>query len=121
MNTILDTPLNDQTFLFLTIQCSMSNLSAHSLKVKQFSLNNVKSQTVFFRSNDNEEVLGIPRSSSITGALPSYFFVSYAGHLLGESYPSAEMRLVYSAAPADWANNNNDNIKSNYDHSHTVT
>ena len=31
--------------------------------------------------------------------------MSYAGHSLwvGESYPPAEMQLVYSAAPADWA------------------
>ena len=28
--------------------------------------------------------------------------VSYPGHLLGESYSSAEMQLVCSAAPADW-------------------
>ena len=25
-------------------------------------------------------------------------------HFLGESYPSAEMQSVYSAAPADWEN-----------------
>ena len=29
--------------------------------------------------------------------------MSYPGHLLGESYPSAEIQLVYSAAPANWA------------------
>ena len=31
--------------------------------------------------------------------------VSYSGHALetGESYPSAEKQLVYSPAPADWA------------------
>ena len=28
--------------------------------------------------------------------------MSYLGHLLGESYPSAEMQLVYSAVPANW-------------------
>ena len=32
------------------------------------------------------------------------YLVSYAEHSLGEgSYLSAEMLLVYSAAPADWA------------------
>ena len=29
--------------------------------------------------------------------------VSYPGHFLRESYPSAEMQSVYSTAPADWA------------------
>ena len=30
-------------------------------------------------------------------------FTVISGHSLGKSYPSAEMQLVYSAAPADWA------------------
>ena len=29
------------------------------------------------------------------------------GHLLGESYPSAEMQAVYSTAPADWVRHYN--------------
>ena len=52
-------------------------------------------------SGDNEGVLQIPQSSSITGALPSGFLVSYSGHTLGESYSSAEMQPVYPTAPAD--------------------
>ena len=52
----------------------------------------------------NEGVLHIPQSSSITEASPSTCLVSYAGHLLEESYPSAEMQLVYSTAPAKSAN-----------------
>ena len=52
-------------------------------------------------SNDNEGVLCISQSSSITGTLPSDCLVSYPGHLLQESYPSAEMQSVYSTAPAD--------------------
>ena len=55
------------------------------------------------RSNGNERVLCIPRSSSITRALPSDCFVSYPGHLLGGSYLSVEMQLVYSIVPANWA------------------
>ena len=31
--------------------------------------------------------------------------VLYPGHSLGESYPSAEMQSVYSAATAEWAIN----------------
>ena len=29
-------------------------------------------------------------------------YISYPGHMLGESYPSAEIQSVYSAAQADW-------------------
>ena len=46
----------------------------------------------------NEGVLHISQSSS------SDCLVSYLGHSLGESYQSAEMLSVYSAAPANWAN-----------------
>ena len=48
-------------------------------------------------------VLRIPQSSIITGRLSSDCLVSYPGHSLRESYPSAEMQSVYSAAPADLA------------------
>ena len=44
----------------------------------------------------------IPQSSSITGTSPSDCFVSYAGHALGRSYPSAEKQSVYSTAPVYW-------------------
>ena len=54
-------------------------------------------------SNGNEEVLHIFQSFTITGATPSDCLVSYPGHSLQESYPSAKMRLVYSAAQANWA------------------
>ena len=54
-------------------------------------------------SNNNEGVLCIPQSSSITEASPSDCLVSYPGHLLGESYPSAEIQSAYSAAQADGA------------------
>ena len=42
-------------------------------------------------SDDKEVVLGIYQSSKI-GASPSDCLMSYPGHLLGESYPSAEMQ-----------------------------
>ena len=45
------------------------------------------------RSDGNEGVLRIPKSSSITGTSPS--------DCLRESYPSAELQSVYSTAPAD--------------------
>ena len=52
-------------------------------------------------SNGKEGVLCIPQSSSITGASPLDYLVSYPGHSLGgvgESYPSAKMQSVYSTA-----------------------
>ena len=55
------------------------------------------------KSDANKGVLRIPQSFSITETLPSDCLVSYPGHLLGESYLSAEMQSEYSAAPADWA------------------
>ena len=58
-------------------------------------------------SDGNEEVLRISKSSSITEASPSDCLVSYPGHLLAgveDLAPSAEKQLVYSTAPANWAN-----------------
>ena len=43
-------------------------------------------------SDDNEGVLRIPKSSSITGTSPSDCLVSYLGHSSRETYPSAEMQ-----------------------------
>ena len=37
-----------------------------------------------------------------TRALPSDGLVSYPGHTLGESYPSAETQSAYFTATADW-------------------
>ena len=54
-------------------------------------------------SNGNEEVLCIPQSPSISGTTPSDCLVSYLGHSLKGSDPSAEVQSMYSTAPADWA------------------
>ena len=54
-------------------------------------------------SNGNEGVLHIPQSLSITGTSSSDSLMLYPGHLLRESYSSAEKKSVYSTAPADWA------------------
>ena len=53
-------------------------------------------------SDGNEGVLCIPQSSSNTGTSPSDWLLLCLGHLLGESYPSAEIQSVYSTAPTDW-------------------
>ena len=44
-------------------------------------------------------MLRIPQSLIITGGSPSDPLVLYPGHLSEESYSSAEMQSMYSAAP----------------------
>ena len=54
----------------------------------------------------HQGVICIPQSSSITGALPSDYLLSYPGHSLevvGGSCPSAEIQWVFSIAPPKWA------------------
>ena len=51
------------------------------------------------RPKSDDGVLTIPQSSNDTGTSPSDCLVSYSRHSLGESYPSAGLKLVYSAAP----------------------
>ena len=50
-------------------------------------------------SDDNEGVLRIPQSFGITGVTLSDCLVSYLGHTLLGSYPSAEMQSVCSTVP----------------------
>ena len=52
-------------------------------------------------SDGNEWVFHICKSSNITGTSASDSFVLYSGHSLGRSYPSDEVKSVYSTAPAD--------------------
>ena len=70
--------------LFLTIQFSIRHLFAHSLNVKHFYLIHscYHSSQSGPRSNGNERVHHIPQSSSITGASPLDYLLSYPGHLL---------------------------------------
>ena len=85
--------------LFQTIQCSISILFS---SIWPIGVTNPGQSEP--GSDCNKGVLHIPKRSSITGASPSDYLVSYAGHLLGEvPYPSAEVQSVYSATPTDWA------------------
>ena len=52
-------------------------------------------------SDGNNGVLCISQSSSITGTSPSDCLVSYTGHSLWGSYPSAKKQSVYFTAQAD--------------------
>ena len=56
-----------------------------------------------YGSDGSEGVLRIPQSSRNTRTSPSDCLVSYPGHSLVGSYPSAEKQSVYSTALADWA------------------
>ena len=54
------------------------------------------------KSNGNERVLHLPQSSKMASPLDS--LVLNPGHPFGgKSYSSAEMQLVYSTVPIDWA------------------
>ena len=51
-------------------------------------------------SDGNKRVLHIFLSSGIIEVSPSIFLMSYLGHSLRVSYPSAEKQSLYSTAPA---------------------
>ena len=79
--------LNDKTVLFQTVQFdpierTLSGASTPGSKGPG--------------SDNNERILRIPQSSSITGALPLECLVSYPGLLLVVvgSYPPAEMQCI---------------------------
>ena len=93
------TQLNVKTVPFQTVQFSIST---------QFSsiwtINRTLSGTTTLSqsgpgSDSIEGILRIPQSSSIAGTLPSDCLVSYPGHLLGESYHSAEMQSILQPEP----------------------
>ena len=83
---------------FLCIQFKMSNSSIWPTDRTLF----YHSRSEWHGSDDNVEVLHIPQSSK-TRASPSDCLMPYPGHLLGDSYHSAEMQLLYSTTPADCA------------------
>ena len=99
-----------KTFLFWAFQFSQAAL----VLTIQFS---ISTQLVLFNpyidatipgqngpgSNDNEGVLHIPTTSSITGTSPLDCIVSYSRHSLGTDTPPTEVQLVYSTGLADWA------------------
>ena len=60
--------------------------------IKQFYLTHSRDPNKNYQSGpgSNEGVLHIPHNSK-SGVSPSNDLVSYPGHLMAESYPSAEM------------------------------
>ena len=89
--------------LFQTIQFSKSALFSSIWPIDRILSGATTPNQSGPGSDDNNGVLCIPQSSSITGTSPSDCLVSYPGHSLGESYLSAERQSVYSPTPADWA------------------
>ena len=83
--------------LFQTIQFSISTQFSFIWPIDGTQSDATTSSLSEIGSDGNEGMLRIPQSSSITEALPSDCIVSYPEHSLGESYPSAEKQLVYSA------------------------
>ena len=92
-----------KTVPFQTIQFSISTQFSFIWPIDRTLLGATTPGQSGLGSNGNKEVFCIPQSSRITGASPSDCLVSYPGHSLGESYPSAEIQLVYSIAQVDWA------------------
>ena len=90
------TQSNVKTVLFQTIQFSLSTQFSSIWPIDRTLSGTTAPIQSGPGSDSNEGVLHIPK------ALPSDCLVSYLGHLLGESYPFAEMQSVYSAAAADW-------------------
>ena len=63
-------------------------------------------------SNGKEGILNISQSSK-AGASPTASLMKSSGHWWrGGAYPSAEIQLVYSTVPVDWA----DNYMSSYNY-----
>ena len=85
--------LSPETVLFQAIQFSISTLFS-SISFIDKTLSDVTTSGQSGPGGDgNKGVLHITQSPSITGISPSNCFLSYTGHSLEESYPSAEMRL----------------------------
>ena len=93
-----------KTVLFHTIQFSISTYFSSIWPIDCTRSGATPSSQSGPGSDGNEGVLRTPQSScSITGTSLSDCLVSYPEHSLVESYLSAEMQSVYSAAPDDWA------------------
>ena len=85
--------LNLKIVLFQTIQFSMSTQFNSNWPIGHY-------QVLPLRTRVDLRAIAIKG----TPHFPSDCLVSYPGHLLGKSYPPAEMQSVYSTALADWAN-----------------
>ena len=90
-----------KTVLFQTIQFSISTLFSSIWPIDRTLSGATNPGQSGSGSDANEGVHWLLQNSSITEASPSDCLLSYAGHSLRESYPSAKMQSVYSPAPVD--------------------
>ena len=86
-----------KTVLFLKIQFNISTQFSSIWSIDRTLSGATTPNQSEHGSYGNEGVLRIPQTS------PSDCSVSYPGHMLGGSYPSTEMKLVYSTVPTDWS------------------
>ena len=85
--------LNIKTVLFKVIQFRISTLFSSMWLTDRTLSGALTPSESGPGSNGNEEMFCIPQSSSITGTSPLDCLVSYPGHWLRESYPSAEVQF----------------------------
>ena len=80
-----------KTVLFQTIQFSISSQFSSIWPIDRTLSGATTPGQSGHGSDDHEEVIDIPQSSSIIEVSPSDYLVLYPGHLLEESYSSAEI------------------------------
>ena len=97
------TQLNIKIVLFQKIQFSKSTQLISIWAIDKTLSGATTPDQIGPGSDGNKGVLLIHQSSRITEASPSDCFVSYPGHSLEESYPSAELQSLHSTTLADWA------------------
>ena len=95
--------LRDKTVLFQVIQFNISTHFSSVRLIDGILSGAITPGQTTPESKCNEGVLCIHQSSSITKPSTLDCLVSYPGHLLKESFPSAEVQSEYTTAPADWA------------------
>ena len=99
----ISTVLMSKTVLFQAIQFSMSTQFSSIWPIDRSLSGATTPGQSGLGGNSNEGVLHISQSLGITANSASDCLVSYQNICwVGGSYPSAEMQLVYSTAPADW-------------------
>ena len=98
--------LYTKTVLFQIIQFSISTYLSNIWPLDRIPSGATTPGQSGLGNHSNKIVLRITQSSSITGDSPSDCLESYTWSVIGGGdYPSVEMQLMYSAAPAGSADN----------------
>ena len=103
-NWLVDcTQLNVKTVLFQTIQVIISTQFSSVWPIGRTLSGATTLDHVHLGVMAMKRYSAIPQTPALLEPHNQICLVSYPEHPLGESYLSAEMRSVYSAAPVDWA------------------